>query len=109
MISQNAVDYTLRWWPDQKPEFLPLANGGPKVRYLRAGQGPALVLLHSIRTQLDLFQRVIPNSPVTLPCTHSTIRGLAGRKSCRVPTIENRRCESMSSISLNSSTCATSR
>ena len=60
MISQNAVDYTLRWWPDQKPEFLPLANGGPKVRYLRAGQGPALVLLHSIRTQLDLFQRVIP-------------------------------------------------
>jgi pimeloyl-ACP methyl ester carboxylesterase len=30
------------------------------VRYLRAGQGPALVLLHSIRTQLDLFQRVIP-------------------------------------------------
>jgi pimeloyl-ACP methyl ester carboxylesterase len=60
MVSQNAVDYSLRWWPDQKPEFLPLANGGPKVRYLRAGQGPALVLLHSIRTQLDLFQRVIP-------------------------------------------------
>ncbi len=27
---------------------------------MRAGQGPALVLLHSIRTQLDLFQRVIP-------------------------------------------------
>ena len=60
MVSQNAVDYSVRWWPDQKPEFLPLANGGPKVRYLRAGQGPALVLLHSIRTQLDLFQRVIP-------------------------------------------------
>ena len=60
MMSQNAADYTLRWWPDQHPEFLTLANGGPKVRYLRAGQGPALVLLHSIRTQLDLFQRVIP-------------------------------------------------
>jgi pimeloyl-ACP methyl ester carboxylesterase len=60
MVNQNAFDYTLRWWPDRKPEFLSLAPGGPKVRYLRAGQGPALVLLHSIRTQLDLFQRVIP-------------------------------------------------
>jgi pimeloyl-ACP methyl ester carboxylesterase len=37
-----------------------LTSGGPKVRYLRAGQGPVLVLLHSIRTQLDLFQRVVP-------------------------------------------------
>ncbi|SOE65043.1 Pimeloyl-ACP methyl ester carboxylesterase [Burkholderia sp. YR290] len=60
MIHQNAIDYMRRWWPDQKPEFLSLANGGPKVRYVRAGKGPALVLLHSIRTQLDLFQRVIP-------------------------------------------------
>jgi pimeloyl-ACP methyl ester carboxylesterase len=60
MISQNAFDYTHRWWPDQKPEFLSLTPGGPKVRYLLVGRGPALVLLHSIRTQLDLFQRVIP-------------------------------------------------
>ena len=60
MVSQNAFDYTRRWWPDQKPEFLALAPGGPEVRYLRAGQDPALVLLHSIRTELDLFQRVIP-------------------------------------------------
>lgn len=60
MVSQNEFDYTFRWWPDQKPEFLSLTPAGPKVRYLRAGQGPVLVLLHSIRTQLDLFQRVIP-------------------------------------------------
>ena len=60
MVSQDAFDYTLRWRPGQKPEFLSLTPGGPKVRYLRVGQGPALVLLHSIRTQLDLFQRVIP-------------------------------------------------
>lgn len=58
--NQDAFDYTRRWSPDQKPQFLSLTDGGPKVRYLRAGQGPALVLLHSIRTQLDLFQRVIP-------------------------------------------------
>ena len=60
MVDQNAVEYTRRWWPDQKPEFLSLTDNGPKVRYLRVGQGPALVLLHSIRTELDLFQRVIP-------------------------------------------------
>lgn len=60
MVSQDATEYTRRWWPHREAEFLPLAEGEPTVRYLRAGQGPALVLLHSIRTQLDLFQRVIP-------------------------------------------------
>ncbi len=33
---------------------------GTRIRYLSAGSGPALVLLHSLRTQLDMFQRVIP-------------------------------------------------
>ena len=60
VIDQNALNYTRRWSPDHTPEFLSLRDAGPKVRYLRAGQGPVLVLLHSIRTQLDLFQRVIP-------------------------------------------------
>jgi pimeloyl-ACP methyl ester carboxylesterase len=60
MVTQDAVNYTQRWWPQQKPAFMSLTDGGPQVRYLRAGRGPALVLLHSIRTQLDLFQRVIP-------------------------------------------------
>jgi pimeloyl-ACP methyl ester carboxylesterase len=60
MVGQDASDYTRRWCPNQKLEFLSLTSVGPKVRYLRAGQGPVLVLLHSIRTQLDLFQRVIP-------------------------------------------------
>lgn len=60
MVMQDEVEYTHRWCPNQNPEFQSLTDGGPKVRYLRAGQGPTLVLLHSIRTQLDLFQRVIP-------------------------------------------------
>lgn len=60
MAYQDAFDYTRRWSPDQTPQFLSLTEGGPKIRYLRAGQGPTLVLLHSIRTELDLFQRVIP-------------------------------------------------
>jgi len=30
-----------------------------RLRYIEAGSGPTLVLLHTMRTQLDLFQRVI--------------------------------------------------
>jgi pimeloyl-ACP methyl ester carboxylesterase len=30
------------------------------MRYLKTGQGPVLVLLHTLRTQLDLFHKVIP-------------------------------------------------
>ena len=33
---------------------------GTRIRYLVAGNGPALVLLHTLRTQLDMFQNVIP-------------------------------------------------
>jgi pimeloyl-ACP methyl ester carboxylesterase len=39
--------------------YLTLANGS-RVRYLKAGSGPPLVLLHTVRTQLDYFQLVIP-------------------------------------------------
>jgi hypothetical protein len=35
-------------------------SGGARVRYLRVGSGPPLVLMHTVRTQLDHFQRVIP-------------------------------------------------
>lgn len=59
MTHRNDIDYTARW-SGQRPQFLALTGDGPTVRYLRVGQGPALVLLHSLRTQLDLFQRVIP-------------------------------------------------
>jgi pimeloyl-ACP methyl ester carboxylesterase len=35
-------------------------SDGSRLRYLTAGSGPALVLIHTIRTQLDYFHRVIP-------------------------------------------------
>lgn len=33
---------------------------GVRLRYIAAGDGPPLVLLHTLRTQLDMFQKVLP-------------------------------------------------
>lgn len=41
-----------------KPSYVMV--DGVKIRYLKSGQGPVLVLLHTLRTQLDLFHKVIP-------------------------------------------------
>jgi pimeloyl-ACP methyl ester carboxylesterase len=35
-------------------------SDGSRLRYFTAGSGPALVLMHTVRTQLDYFHRVIP-------------------------------------------------
>ena len=35
-------------------------SDGSRLRYFTAGSGPALVLIHTIRTQLDYFHRVVP-------------------------------------------------
>ena len=34
---------------------------GIRIRYIKTGQGPNLVLLHTLRTDLDIFQKVIPD------------------------------------------------
>jgi pimeloyl-ACP methyl ester carboxylesterase len=46
------------WAPDASMHWLTV--DGVRLRYIVSGHGPALVLLHTLRTQLDLFQRVIP-------------------------------------------------
>lgn len=33
---------------------------GLRLRYIKAGEGPVLVLLHTLRTQLDLFEKTVP-------------------------------------------------
>jgi pimeloyl-ACP methyl ester carboxylesterase len=58
MKLDQAHDYT-RTWSAQDPAFLTLKDGS-RLRYLKTGDGPPLVLLHTVRTQLDLFQRLIP-------------------------------------------------
>ena len=54
------VHYTASWSrPQDDIAFFTRADGS-RVRYLKAGSGPPLVLLHTVRTQLDYFQLVIP-------------------------------------------------
>lgn len=48
----------LSWSPDLPMQFAQV--GAVRLRYVKTGQGPALVLLHTLRTQLDLFQKIFP-------------------------------------------------
>lgn len=59
MATKNADSYTRTWSPDGDIANLALADG-TYLRYLKTGRGPALVLLHTLRTQLDYYQRLIP-------------------------------------------------
>ncbi len=60
MDSRPDSDYTRTWSPYGKIEYAKLSDG-TRLRYLKAGSGPtALILLHTVRTQLDHFQLVIP-------------------------------------------------
>ena len=52
-------DYTRTWSPSGEVEYATLADG-TRLRYLKTGDGPPLILLHTVRTQLDHFQLVIP-------------------------------------------------
>jgi pimeloyl-ACP methyl ester carboxylesterase len=52
-------DYTRAWSPAGEIEYATLADG-TRLRYLKTGSGPPLVLLHTVRTQLDHFQLMIP-------------------------------------------------
>lgn len=53
-----APPAALAWAPDVPQLFTEI--DGVRVRYIRTGSGPTLVLLHTLRTQLDIFQKVIP-------------------------------------------------
>jgi pimeloyl-ACP methyl ester carboxylesterase len=56
---KETHDYTESWCKGGEIGYVQLSGGG-RVRYLRAGSGPPLLLLHTVRTQLDHFQFVIP-------------------------------------------------
>jgi pimeloyl-ACP methyl ester carboxylesterase len=48
----------LSWAPDIPIRYV--NAGGVRLRYVVAGSGPVVVLLHTLRTQLDMFQKVFP-------------------------------------------------
>lgn len=52
--------YAMKWSGGRgEVEFFQRSDGS-RLRYFTAGNGPPLVLMHTVRTQLDYFQRVIP-------------------------------------------------
>src|ERR671937_525257 len=57
--SRPNSDYTRTWFPSGEVEYATLADG-TRLRYVTAGSGPVLIMLHTVRTQLDHFQLVIP-------------------------------------------------
>lgn len=58
MRPNPATPERLPWAPDIPIQYVTV--NGIRLRYIQAGEGPALVLLHTLRTQLDLFEKVVP-------------------------------------------------
>lgn len=52
--------YTTTWSGGRGKVRFFTRSDGSRLRYFTAGNGPPLVLMHTVRTQLDYFQRVIP-------------------------------------------------
>src|SRR5258708_5617382 len=50
---------TLRWAPEIPTDYVDVR--GTKLRFVKVGTGPIIVLLHTLRTQLDLFEPMIPD------------------------------------------------
>jgi pimeloyl-ACP methyl ester carboxylesterase len=53
-----ATPERVSWSPDIPIRYVSV--NGVRLRYIKTGEGPALVLLHTLRTQLDLFEKVVP-------------------------------------------------
>lgn len=53
-----TVPTQLTWAPGLAPQFIDVDN--IRLRYVAAGSGDPVVLVHTLRTQLDMFQNVLP-------------------------------------------------
>jgi pimeloyl-ACP methyl ester carboxylesterase len=52
--------YTMTWSGGRGEVKFLRRSDGSRLRYFTTGTGPPLVLLHTVRTQLDYFQRALP-------------------------------------------------
>jgi pimeloyl-ACP methyl ester carboxylesterase len=68
VVSAGLIAETLRiapkaperlYWAPQIPIRYVEVNGN-RIRYIKTGSGPTLVLLHTLRTQLDIFEKLVP-------------------------------------------------
>jgi pimeloyl-ACP methyl ester carboxylesterase len=57
----NSHAYTMSWQANGTVKYLPVESGS--IRYLDVGQGQPLLLIHTLRTELDYFQKMIPLLP----------------------------------------------
>src|SRR5881392_2389702 len=55
--SQPTAPSQLGWAPTVPVRYVQADD--VRLRYITTGEGPALVLLHTLRTQLDMFQKII--------------------------------------------------
>ncbi len=58
MRSAPATPTRLSWAPEVPIKYVKI--NGINLRYVDVGEGPPLVLLHTLRTQLDMFQKMVP-------------------------------------------------
>ncbi len=57
-MSSPKPPAALIWAPTIPIRYVTL--DGARIRYIVTGEGPPVVLLHTLRTQLDMFQKIIP-------------------------------------------------
>jgi pimeloyl-ACP methyl ester carboxylesterase len=58
--THEATDHYTETWCTGGEIGHVVLRGGARVRYLAVGSGPPLILMHTVRTQLDHFKLVIP-------------------------------------------------
>jgi pimeloyl-ACP methyl ester carboxylesterase len=58
-LRQRPTAPTTLYW-DSKIPIQTTVIGGNTIRYIKTGRGPTLVLLHTLRTQLDIFEKLVP-------------------------------------------------
>jgi len=58
MRRRPTAPATLYWAP--KIPIQTTVIDGNTIRYIKTGKGPTLVLLHTLRTQLDIFEKLVP-------------------------------------------------